>query len=127
MKKESFYYYETGVEGSFERIGQVKENLDKLRETLKKFQYYEEMFKFPESESGGCQKIIENIEIEVNWMKKLWEHIEKCQKRFDDYLDLKWNQMDINEMEDEIKKMRQGLQPIKISDRKCSAFVGISN
>lgn len=35
--------------------------------------------------------------------------------------------MDINEVEDEIKKMRQGLQPIKISDRKCSAFVGISN
>lgn len=29
-------------------------------------------------------------------------------------------------MEDEIKKMRQGLQPIKINDRKCSAFLGIS-
>jgi dynein heavy chain len=39
---------------------------------------------------------------------------------------LKWTQMDVNEMEDEIKKMRQGLQPIKINDRKCSAFLGIS-
>ena len=39
-------------------------------------------------------------------MKKLWQHIEKCQKKFDDYLDLKWAQMDINEMEDDIKKMR---------------------
>ena len=85
------------------------------------------MFKFPESESTGCQKIIETVESEVNWMKKLWEHIEKCQKRFDDYLDLKWSEMDINELEDEIKKMRQGLQPIKITDRKCGAFLGISN
>ena len=42
-------------------------------------------------------------------------------------MDLKWAQMDINEMEDEIKKMRQGLQPIKIADRKCGAFTGISN
>lgn len=49
LKKESFYYYETGVEGSFEKIVETKEKFAKLRETLKQFQYYEEMFKFPES------------------------------------------------------------------------------
>jgi dynein heavy chain len=59
-------------------------------------------------------------------MEKLWQHIKKCQNRFDDYLKLKWTQMDIGEMEDEIKKMRTGLQPIKIADRKCNTFVGIS-
>lgn len=84
------------------------------------------MFKFPESETAGCAKIIDAIEVEVGWMEKLWEHIKKCQDRFDDYMKLKWTQMDVNEMEDEIKKMRQGLQPIKINDRKCSAFLGIS-
>jgi dynein heavy chain len=59
-------------------------------------------------------------------MEKLWQHIKKCQDRFDDYLKLKWTQMDLGEMEDEIKKMRTGLQPIKIADRKCNTFVGIS-
>ncbi len=30
-------------------------------------------------------------------------------------------------MEDDIKKLRQGLTPIKISDRKCNAFMGITD
>ena len=59
-------------------------------------------------------------------MTKLWQHIKNCQDRFDDYMELKWSQMDVNQMEDEIKKMRQGLQPIKILDRKCNSFLGIS-
>lgn len=29
-------------------------------------------------------------------------------------------------MEDLVKKMRQGLQPIKIADRKCNTFLGIT-
>lgn len=31
-------------------------------------------------------------------MYKLWEHIKKCQDRFDDYLKLKWSEMDVGEM-----------------------------
>lgn len=59
-------------------------------------------------------------------MKKLWEHIKKCQDQFDQFLKLKWDGMDLNEMEDLVKKMRQGLQPIKIADRKCNTFLGIT-
>ena len=29
-------------------------------------------------------------------------------------------------MEDLVKRMRQGLQPIKIADRKCNTFLGIT-
>lgn len=29
-------------------------------------------------------------------------------------------------MEDNIKRMRQGLQPIKIADRKCNTFTGVT-
>ena len=60
-------------------------------------------------------------------MHKLWQHIKKCQDRFDDYLKLKWSEMDIGEMEDEIKRMRTGLQPIKVQDRKCNTFLGIAD
>lgn len=31
-------------------------------------------------------------------MKKLWEHIDKCQNKFEEFLALKWAEMDINEM-----------------------------
>lgn len=31
-------------------------------------------------------------------MKKLWEHIKKCQDQFDQFLKLTWDNMDLNEM-----------------------------
>lgn len=98
LKRESFYFYDTGVEGSFARITEFKKIIENEKKTLGEFVYYEEMFKFPESETTGCQKIIETIEVEVGWMEKLWQHIKKCQDRFDDYLKLKWTQMDLGEM-----------------------------
>jgi hypothetical protein len=58
-------------------------------------------------------------------MNKLWEHINKCQDQFDQYLKLKWDQLDLNEMEDTVKRMRTALQPIKIADKKCNTFTGI--
>lgn len=59
-------------------------------------------------------------------MEKLWIHIKLCQGKFDGYLKLKWMDVNTGDIEDEVKKLRNGLQPIKISDRKCGAFVGIS-
>lgn len=59
-------------------------------------------------------------------MKKLWEHIKKCQDQFDLFLKLSWDNLDLNDMEDTVKKIRQGLQPIKIADRKCNTFLGIT-
>lgn len=126
LKKESIYFYDTGPKASFEKIEEIFKKIGELKATLKQFQYYEDMFKFPERETNGCTKIIDIIETEVGWMKKLWEHIEKCQIQFEDFLKLKWSEMDVNEMEDLVKKLRQGLQPIKIADRKCNTFVGVS-
>lgn len=59
-------------------------------------------------------------------MQKLWEHIKLCEGKFAGYQNLRWNSINTGDLEDEIKKLRNGLQPIKISDRKCSSFVGIS-
>ena len=75
LKKESIYFYDTGPEASFQKIDEIYKKIDELKGTLKQFMYYEDMFKFPERETTGCQKIIEIIEVEVGWMKKLWEHI----------------------------------------------------
>lgn len=56
------------------------------------------MFKFAERDSVGCQKIIETVETEIGWMKKLWEHIKKCQDQFDQFLKLTWVSLDLNQM-----------------------------
>ena len=58
LKRQSFYYYDTGVEGSFQRITEFKKIIESEKKTLSEFIYYEEMFKFPESETNGCTKII---------------------------------------------------------------------
>lgn len=49
LKKESFYFYDTGVEKSFERIAEFKKIMLKEKEQLAEYVYYEEMFKFQES------------------------------------------------------------------------------
>lgn len=98
LKRQPFYTYDNGVEESFVNIEAFKKKMEEKKKKLAQFVYYEEMFKFPESETTGCQKIIETIDTEVGWMLKLWEHIKKCQDRFDDYLKLKWTGMDIGEM-----------------------------
>lgn len=49
LKKQSFYFYDTGVEKSFERIAEFKKIMLKEKEMLAEYVYYEEMFKFQES------------------------------------------------------------------------------
>jgi len=46
LKRKEFYYYDTGVEGSFEKIEEYKKGMEKEKKKLKEFVYYEEMFKF---------------------------------------------------------------------------------
>lgn len=60
-------------------------------------------------------------------MQKLWHHIKLCEGKFNGYMDLKWSAINTGDIEDEVKKLRNGLMPIKISDRKCSSFMGISS
>lgn len=79
LKNESIYFYETGFTASFEKIAEITSTIDNFKHRLSQYQYYEDMFKFSERESNGCQKIIEVVETEVGWMKKLWEHIQKCE------------------------------------------------
>lgn len=62
LKKESIYFYETGPVNSFKKIDEINVNVANLKSTLQKFQYYEDMFKFAERDSVGCQKIIETVE-----------------------------------------------------------------
>lgn len=59
LKKEPFYFYETGVEGSFAKISETNQKLAEFKKTLNDYVYYEQMFKFPQSETAGAQKILE--------------------------------------------------------------------
>lgn len=62
LKKRSFYEYDTGVEGSFEKIEETKNQINEFKKTLKDYMYYEVMFKFQDNETAGAQKVLEIIE-----------------------------------------------------------------
>lgn len=41
-------------------------------------------------------------------------------------MSIKFGKFDVSEKEDEVKKVRNGLQAIKVSDRKSNVFMGIT-
>jgi t-SNARE complex subunit (syntaxin) len=100
LKKEAFYNYDTGVEGSFAKIEQTNQKIADFKKTFNDYVYYEQMFKFQQNETAGPQKMLEVIENEVNWMYKLWLHIKLCQSKFDNYMSLKWNNINTNDIEE---------------------------
>jgi dynein heavy chain len=42
-------------------------------------------------------------------------------------MDIKFGEFDVGEKEDEVKKLRNGLQAIKVTDRKSNVFLGITD
>jgi len=69
-------------------------------------------------------KDIESIKVTVDNMKKLWDHIEGCQKTFNEYMLTKWVETQPLDMEEEVKKLMKSLKEMKV-DRKCNAYGGI--
>lgn len=59
-------------------------------------------------------------------MKKLWDHIKRCNEVFDSYLLLQYIKISPGEMEDEVKSLRKALLDIKGVDRKSNTFLGIN-
>ena len=59
-------------------------------------------------------------------MKKLWDHIKRCNEVFDSYLLLQYIKISPGEIEDEVKSLRKALLDIKGVDRKSNTFLGIN-
>lgn len=85
------------------------------------------MFKLPSNETEGSAKLLETLNNELKLMERLWEHIKLSQGKFSEYLKIKFSQFDVGEKEDEVKKLRNGLQAIKVTDRKSNVFLGITD
>lgn len=63
---------------------------------------------------------------ELSIVKRLWDHIKKCNDVFDSYLKLQYIKINPSEMEDEVKSLRKQLLDIKGIDRKSNTFLGIN-
>jgi dynein heavy chain len=57
-------------------------------------------------------------------MKVLWDHIDFCSKKFNDYYKEKWIGIAPFTIEDEVKKLMKTLKDMKV-DKRANAYVGI--
>lgn len=63
---------------------------------------------------------------ELTIVKKLWNHIKKCNDVFHSYLTLEYVKIKPADMEDEVKTLRKQMMDIKGVDRKSNTFMGIN-
>ena len=85
MKKESFYQFKTGQLASQKRLGEVQTKINEFQKDLDDFQSISTVFGFGE-DTNGSKKNMEIIVSELSIVKKLWDHIKKCEDIFDSYL-----------------------------------------
>ena len=126
MKKESFYSYKTGIEAAFKQLENVSNQIQIYEKDLRKFEDYSRMFNFPEAVTQSM-KNLEQIKNEVNAVNNLWMQIKKCDNQFNEYKKRKWVEVDTNDMEDEVKKLKKELMDLRGIDKKANCFLGIND
>ena len=125
MRKKGYYVYDTGVEGANGLLEKQNEEIEEFRLRLKDFEYFSKMFDFQDKVQGS-QKNLEQIKNEAIGVEKLWKHIDACQQQFENYLEMKWVDVNPMDMEDDVKKLKKKLLEQKGIDKKSNVFQGIN-
>ena len=125
IAKESFYIYKTGVPGAFKRLEYVKGQLSEYDEKVSNFDYFSRMFGLTDG-AKVAGETLGTIKAEVEQITKLWNHIDRSEQKFQEYLAKQWGDLVPADMEDEIKRLRKELQDLRGLDRKSSAYTGIA-
>lgn len=124
LRRHRIYEYGTGFEKALVDIKELQEEIAVYNNTLQDYTYYSSMLFEEEDTPAGLAsafKNYENICTEIEVMKHLWEHIERCEKKCNDYLNLEWKDIDPTFIQDEIKnQMLKPLNNIKKIDKKTN-------
>jgi dynein heavy chain len=107
-------------------LDRIKSEIEGFNEELENFVYFSKMFSFEEL-TEGSDKSLANIKAEHLIQYKVWNHITNCQTKFDEYLKMGFLNIDPNNMDDDVKKLRKGLTDIKGVDRKSGTYQGLND
>ena len=124
MRKRDFYKYETGRETSLESLRKVHQEIEEFQEKIAGFRYTSMKFGTPEIIEVS-ERQIETVINEAAAMQGLWDHVEKSQLRFQDYLNNSWLQTNSDEMEEEVKRLLATLKGMSKVDKRCNAYIGL--
>jgi dynein heavy chain len=123
LKKMDIYKYETGHESALAQIKTLEEEVADFTKKYDDYEYFSHMFALEEG-PGGAKKNLEMITQEVEVLKALWEQIEACEKKFEEYLNTEWGNVKAIAMSDEIRALMKSLNAIKRVDKKTGTFRG---
>jgi len=123
MKKREFFQYECGTEKALSKLDGVFAELKTFEEQIADFGENAMKFGNPDLIQKAV-KDIEGIKITIDNMKILWDHIDACQKQFNDFQQQKWIAITPFDMEDAVKKLLKTLKDMKV-DKRCNAYTGI--
>lgn len=124
LKLRNIYRYATGVEGAFETLNSLDQEVAVFQKKLADFNYFAKMFEF-EDKPANCVKHMEAIQGEIQIIRKLWTHIKKTLDVFSAYLKSHWANVNPVEMQEEIKNLNKGLNQLKGIDRKSNVYNSI--
>lgn len=125
IKKQEYQKYDTPVDKSLKLLDSEQEKLNQHKAYLSEMEFLSQHFGFPEIVQGCTRQLEANV-TEITVMRQLWDHISLILNTYDRYLNSNWNKVESLEWNEENNKLIKDLREIKV-DRKCHAFLGISN
>ena len=125
LKKRDFYFYKTGVEPSIQKLEQTISEIKAFEERQNDLGFNAQKFGQP-SIIENSQTIIQTLKAEIESMRGLWLHIQTCSEEFSKNMKNKWLQTNAFDLEEDVKKLFKKLKDMKV-DRKCNAYIGISD
>ena len=121
--KSPIYDYGYGHESALQKIKDLQDLVKGYDSHYKDYEFYSKML-YEEEEPASLGSSLKNLEMisqEVDVMRQLWEHIEMCEKKFTDYQNLEWKDVDAGAIGDDIKnKMTKPMNNIKKIDKKTN-------
>jgi hypothetical protein len=118
LRKRPFYFWKTGKDESFRALDETNDSLGEYKTKLEYLNKLSLGFAIKDGVEIAT-KSIDQISLQLNTIKSLWDHIKKCIDNFDSFLLEKWNELNASNIEDEIKALAKALQQMKV-DRKSN-------
>lgn len=124
IRKSQIYKYQTGEAKVFEIFEQMEIDIEQFQKELSDFEYFTKMFEFPEK-INSSQKSLDMINNEVKVVRTLWTHIKDIKDLFQTYLQTKWEMVDAQQMQEDVKMYARKLTQMRGIDKKSDVFRGI--
>lgn len=126
LKRQGIYSFDYGFESALSLLKEDQEAYNIYFTKYSDFEYFSKMLYDEDEQPNSLSTSSKNLELvkqEIDAMIQLWQHIETCDKKCNEYLNMEWSEVKPSIIGEDIKNiMIKPLNNFKKIDKKCSAF-----